>query len=227
MEAYWDRVAREDPYHFVDNRVKPGAPDLDAFWRGGEDVIDRLFAELRVELEGHEEVVEIGCGIGRLTRVLAGRAASVQALDISAEMLARARAHNSDAGNVNWIQGDGHSLAPLSESSADVCVSFVVFQHLPDPELTYGYVREMGRVLRPGGWAAFQVSNDPSVHARPPFLRRLRRRWATRRYDDPAWYGSAVETPALTEAAAGAGLEIERLTNQGTQFCHVLARRRA
>jgi hypothetical protein len=70
MEAYWDRAAREDPFHFVDSREQLGAPDVEAFWRGGDDVIGGLFAELQVELAGDEDVVEIGCGIGRLTRVL-------------------------------------------------------------------------------------------------------------------------------------------------------------
>src|ERR1700722_10724309 len=103
MEAYWDRAAREDPFHFIDSREQPGAPDVGAFWRGGDDVIDGLFGELQVELTGGEDMVEIGCGIGRLTRVLSRRARSVQAVDVSAEMLARARDYNSQLDNVHWI----------------------------------------------------------------------------------------------------------------------------
>src|SRR5436853_527398 len=67
---------------------------------------------------------------------------------------------------VDWIHGDGTSLAPVADGAASACFSFVVFQHLPDAAITLGYVREMGRVLRPGGWSAFQISNDPSVHKR-------------------------------------------------------------
>jgi SAM-dependent methyltransferase len=140
-------------------------------------------------------------------------------------MLARARDYNR-LDNVSWVQGDGHSLAPLGDRAFDACVSFVVFQHLPDPELTYGYVREMGRVLRPGGWAAFQVSNNPRVHTRPSLLRRLTRDDVRRRYDHPAWYGSAVEISRLRDTSAAAGLELVRLTRAGTQFCNVLARAR-
>ena len=224
MERYWDRAARTDPFHFVDSRELLGAPDVEAFWQGGDDVIDRLFGELDLGLTGHEHVVEIGCGIGRLTRVLARRAASVHAVDVSEEMLTRAREYNSELDNVSWVHGDGRSLAPLDDRAFDACVSFVVFQHLPSPELTYGYVREIGRVLAPGGWAAFQVSNDPRVHARPSTWRRLTRRVALGPYDDPAWYGSAVEIGRLRDTASSAGLEIERLTGEGTQFCNVLAR---
>ncbi len=224
MEAYWDRAARVDPFRYVDNSRWVWAEDLDAFWRTGEQVVDQLFTDLGIGLTGTEEVVEIGCGVGRLTRALAPRARSVEALDVSEEMLTHARRHNAHLANVHWLHGDGHTLAPLRDSSFDACVSFVVFQHLPDPELTYGYVREMGRVLRPGGWSVFQVSNDPRVHKRPSALRRFKRGKVLRPYDDPAWYGSAVEIPRLRDTAAGVDLVLERLTGVGTQFCNVLAR---
>ena len=55
----------------------------------------------------------------------------------------------------------------LRRRSVDGCFSHVVFQHIPDPPITLNYVREMGRVLRPGGWALFQVSNDPTIHQPP------------------------------------------------------------
>jgi SAM-dependent methyltransferase len=103
----------------------------------------------------------------------------------------------------------------------------VVFQHIPDPEVTLGYVREMGRVLRPGGWAAFQVSNDPDVHrpraAGPP------RPWQRRPQGQshPAWLGSAVELQSLRAAARDGGMAVEAVSGEGTQFCLVLTRRRA
>src|SRR5206468_8184733 len=138
---------------------------------------------------------------------------SVRALDVSSEMLEVARRMNPQLGNVDWLHGDGTTLAPIPGASADACVSHVVFQHIPDPEVTLGYVREMGRVLRPGGWAAFQVSNDPSVHRRRLFARRGTRH--------PAWRGSAVDLGVLRATASDAGLEVERVVGEGTQFCLV------
>ena len=225
MERYWNRRAREDPFRFVDNSRWVWDDDVGTFWKTGEQIVDQLLSGLGVALAGDEDVVEIGCGVGRLTRSLARRARSVQALDVSQEMLTHARRLNPQLANVEWRHGDGRTLTAVTDSSVDVCVSFVVFQHLPDPELTYGYVREMGRVLRPGGWSAFQVSNDPKVHHRPPIWKRLRGRNPGRAYRSAAWRGSAVEIPRLREVAAEAGLEMERLTNEGTQFCTVLMRR--
>src|SRR5207253_180258 len=85
----------------------------------------------------------VRASVGRLTRARAGRAAEIVAVDVSEEMLARAREHNAHLSNVRWIHGDGTSLRPLADGSVDACVSVVVFQHIPDPAVTLGYVREM------------------------------------------------------------------------------------
>jgi SAM-dependent methyltransferase len=138
-------------------------------------------------------------------------------------MLARARQLNAHLDNVTFLQGDGLSLEVLDDTSADGCFSHVVFQHIPEPEITLGYVQEMARVLRPGGWALFQVSTDPGVH-RP----RLRdRMWTMLRPGFRAWRGSAVDPARLRAVASEAGLEIEQLLDEGNQYTTVLARRSA
>jgi SAM-dependent methyltransferase len=228
---FWDRRAEEDAFFAVDSRLEFGSPDLERFWAGGREDLDLLLSTVGAELRPGDEVVEIGCGVGRLTRVLAERVASVRALDVSERMLELAREHNPGLANVEWMLGDGTSLAGVDSSSADAVVSHVVFQHIPDPAVTLGYVREIGRVLRPGGWAAFQVSNDPSVHrprgaaarARVAAARLLRRGgpW----HENAHWRGSHVELSELRSAAAGGSMRIERVDGEGTQYCIVLARR--
>lgn len=232
MRDYWDRRAQEDAFYFVDNRLAYGDPDLGAFWAGGREDLDRILDSLGVTIRPSDEIVEIGCGVGRLTRVLAERGASVRALDVSPRMLELAREHNPQLGNVTWIEGDGTSLAGVADASADVCFSHVVFQHIPDPRITLGYVREMGRVLRTGGWAAFQVSNQPALHGRRPLRERLRTLPAQllgrrpRGQAHQAWLGSAVDLGELRTAAADGGTEVARLEGEGTQWCLVLLRKR-
>jgi SAM-dependent methyltransferase len=177
-------------------------------------------------------VIDIGCGVGRLTRVLARRARWVVGVDVSAEMLARAAELNPGLDNVEWLHGDGRGLPGVADGSADACVSHVVFQHIPDPAITLGYVREMGRVLHPGGWAAFQVSTDPAIHRPRALAERLRWRAAAalrrgpQAQEHPAWLGSAVAVGDLRRVAEEAGLELERVLGAGSQFTTVLARRR-
>jgi SAM-dependent methyltransferase len=227
-EAFWDERAREHALFYVDSTIAYADPDVEGFWAGGEEAVDRILDELGLAVAETDEIAEIGCGVGRLTRVLAARAARVTAVDVSAEMLARAHELNADVRNVTWLHGDGRSLAGIADASLDGCFSHVVFQHLPDPELTLGYVREMARVLRPGGWAAFGVSTDPAVH-RP--RRRLRWRLAAalgrgpRAQEHPAWLGSAVPLERLRATAAASGLDLERVRYPDSQFTLVLARR--
>ena len=230
MRDFWDARAAEDAFYFVDNRLAYGAPDTETFWRGGEQLVDEILELLELELRSSDELVEIGCGIGRLTRPLAARCRSVRALDVSPRMLELARAHNPGLANVEWLLGDGTTLAPMADRSADACFSHVVFQHLPDPAITLGYVREMGRVLRPGGWAGFQVSNAPEIHRRPSPARRARtwldaaRGRGPRGQGHEAWRGSATDLGELQAVAAEAGMELERTVGAGTQFCFVRLR---
>jgi SAM-dependent methyltransferase len=234
MRRFWDRRAREDAFHFVDSRLPYRHSDPERFWGEGEKDLATLLDIAGVVADPGSTVLEIGCGVGRLTRGLAARAGEVIALDVSAEMLARARSHNAGLRNVTWLQGDGSTLAGVDDASVDACVSHVVFQHIPDPAVTLHYVAEMGRVLRGGGWAAFQVSNDPRVHraehhssAGRRLLRRVRARAgrAPRGVDDPAWLGSAVDLRELEEVAGGAGMRVEQVFGAGTQFCVIRTRR--
>lgn len=232
MQAFWDDRARENAFYFVDNNVDYNSPDADRFWAEAERTVDVILDSLGVKLQPGDDVVEIGCGVGRLTRTLARRAATVRALDVSAEMLSQAREANRELDNVTWIQGDGTSLKGVDDASADVCFSHVVFQHIPDPAITLGYVRGMGRALRPGGWAAFHISNEPSIHRPRGGAGRLKHRLlarlgrAPKGQDHPAWLGSAVDLDELRRTADEAGMDVERVENPGTQFCFVLLCRR-
>lgn len=229
MKRFWNARAREDAFYFVDTRQAYRSPDRDRFWASA-DLVDHVLDGLEVRLRSTDTVLEIGCGLGRITRGLAARAGEVIALDVSDEMLARARELNPQLRRVRWILGDGVSLAPIRDESVDACVSIVVLQHVPDPAITLGYVREVGRVLRADGWAALQVSNDPSIH-RPRGGRVLRCKalvgLAPRGQRHAAWLGSHVELPALRTAAQEASMELEKVWGEGSQYCQVLLRKQS
>ena len=232
MKEFWDARAGENPYYFVDSRLDYKDPDLERFWADGEEVVKLACEWLGVAIRDDDDIVDIGCGIGRITRALARRGRSVKAIDVSDKMLETARELNANLPNVDWILGDGVSLMPLEDSSVDVCFSHVVFQHIPDPEITLGYVREMARVLREDGWAAFGVSNLPS-HERPSprrrasvALRALIGR-APRGQTDPAWLGSPVDLERVRAVAEECGAAVERVIGEGKQFCLVLMRNRS
>ena len=229
MERFWDARAREDAFWFVDSRLEYGAPDEQAFWAGGEEALDHLLEALGARIGPEDAVLDIGCGVGRLTRPLAARARRVAAIDVSSEMLAEARRLNAHLDAVEWLHGDGESLRPVPDASIDACISHVVFRHIPDPAITLGYVRDMGRVLRPGGIAAFEFSNDPEPHRRRGAVARMRLAAvagrAPRGITDDAWLGSFVDLDDLRRAARDGGLELDCVAGEGTEYCAVLLRR--
>lgn len=211
----------------VDNRRPYWAPEAGEFWDAAP-LLKHFLGGLGVALAASDDVLEIGCGVGRMTRLLAAQAGHVAALDVSDEMLARARDLNPDLANVRWELGDGVSLSGLTAGSFDACMSTVVLQHVPDPEITLGYVRELGRVLRPGGWAALQVPTDPAVHRPRAGLRRqlvaaVGRGPRGQRHS--AWLGAPVSVAALQATAVASGLSLERVWGAGSQYCQILLRR--
>ncbi len=125
-----------------------GRPDHERFWAEGKADLEGWLSEMGLEVAPTDVVLDLGCGVGRMTRALAEQAREVVGLDISEEMLRQARALNADVTNVSWVHGDGASLDGIPDASVDGCVSVVVFQHLPDPAITLGYIAEIGRVLQ-------------------------------------------------------------------------------
>jgi SAM-dependent methyltransferase len=97
-------------------------------------------------------VLEVGCGTGVLTRVLARwpGVASVVGVDPAPSLLRRARQLAADLPHVSFQEADGRSL-PMADASVDVVIFDSTLSHVPGPERA---LAEAFRVLRPAGWLA-------------------------------------------------------------------------
>lgn len=95
-------------------------------------------------------VLDVGCGTGVLTRVLARRpgVAAVVGVDPAPLLLERARALAGDAPNLAFEEADARSL-PFGDGSFDVVVFDSTLSHVPGPERA---LAEAFRVLAPAGW---------------------------------------------------------------------------
>ena len=236
MREFWDRRASENALWYIDSSLDFKHPDETAFWEAGEEVLRGSVDHFGLALGPGMRVLEIGCGIGRVTRALAKRGAGVVGTDVSEQMIERGKTALQDLSNVTLMAGNGRDLSKFADHSFDAVFSFVTFQHIPDPEVTCNYIREMGRALVPGGWALFQVSQHPDWHRREFWRRRwLWGRWASvarlgrrpSRCLDPQWLGSTVDRARLLSALSAGDLELARIEGEGTLFCWVLARPRA
>ncbi|HEX7139590.1 MAG TPA: class I SAM-dependent methyltransferase [Vicinamibacterales bacterium] len=101
-----------------------------------------------------QRVLDVACGTGVVAITAARRGASVTALDLTPELLARARENAVIAGvAVDFHEGDVEQL-PFEPSTFDVVVSQFGHIFAPRPEVA---INEMLRVLRPGGTIAFST----------------------------------------------------------------------
>jgi SAM-dependent methyltransferase len=91
-------------------------------------------------------VVDVGCGVGSTDRHLTGQFRELHGVDTATETIKRAAAKNPA---VQYQSYNGHTL-PFPDTSVDLAFAINVVHHVPPPERP-GFVRELRRVLRPGG----------------------------------------------------------------------------
>src|SRR5262245_36269172 len=121
----------------------------------------RLVAHARIR-PGHH-VLDVACGTGVVAITAARAGARVTALDLTPELLARARENARVAEvQVDWHEGDVEQL-PFPDASFDVVVSQYGHMFAPRPEVA---VAEMLRVLQPGGTIAFSTWPPETVVGR-------------------------------------------------------------
>lgn len=114
----------------------------------------RRLAPLFIEFAGladGERVLDVGCGTGSLTFALTRQAhfSAIHGVDLAPVYVEHARKRARDP-RLEFQIGDACSL-PFPSASFDHCLSMLVLQFIPQPELA---VREMCRVTRPGGIVA-------------------------------------------------------------------------
>jgi demethylmenaquinone methyltransferase/2-methoxy-6-polyprenyl-1,4-benzoquinol methylase len=148
VRGMFDRIA---PVYDVMNRLMTAG--LDGRWR-------RL--AVREVVWPGDRVLDACCGTGDLAIEAERRGAKVVGLDFSERMLERAR---RKSGTIEWVRGDALAL-PFGDGEFDaVTVGFGV-RNLDDLQ---GGLRELNRVLRPGGKIAVLEITRPRGLLRPFF----------------------------------------------------------
>jgi arsenite methyltransferase len=99
-----------------------------------------------------ERVADLGCGAGTDSLVAAqmvGQNGHVTSIDMTPEMLEKARAATAELGltNIDFLEGEIEQL-PLANDSVDVVISNGVIDLVPDKDAVFA---EIFRILRPGG----------------------------------------------------------------------------
>lgn len=233
----WDSRARENARAYIN---WPGiANEESAFFLSGQFDYGRYvkpFLE-KMQFDPADKVaLEIGCGIGRIARSMAGHFREYIGVDVSPEMIRKAASYGIPHATFRAVSGA--DLAGIPAGSVDFVFSFAVFQHVPDKGAIFNYFAETARVLRHGGifrlhmkglWSATMgrlaleagFSNNPrllKVHlTRVPLIRL--------RYLD-TWQGRSIPPGETVKKCESLGLEVLEVEDKWTTMMWVGGRKR-
>jgi ubiquinone/menaquinone biosynthesis C-methylase UbiE len=141
-----------------------------------ESLQRRAIAELAPRDD--DRVLDVACGAGKLVRAIAPQVERAVGVDLSPAMIDRARERTAadpaaPADRIDFAVGPSDDL-PFADGEFTAVITTTAFHHFPDPP---GSVREMVRVLAPGGRIVIgdSVRDTPPARLGDAFLRRFER----------------------------------------------------
>ncbi len=158
----WEGLARTDPLWSVCTHPdrKNGKWTREEFFETGRkewESIARYLSEQHIDIHRSGAALDFGCGVGRLSRALAGTFSRVTGLDASDGMINLAREyHSGEKSPVRFVCHDRPDLSLFGDHTFDFIMAVLVLQHIPVEEGLH-YLGELGRVLKPGGILVLQV----------------------------------------------------------------------
>ena len=122
-------------------------------------------------------------------------------------MVAQAREALRDLPNAHVFQNNGTDLevlrqAGLRDGEVDFAFTYIVFQHIPSREIIENYVREVGRLLRPGALFKFQVQGHAEGDLDP----------------ESTWFGVSFTEEQARGMAERCGFELRYNHGAGEQY---------
>jgi len=216
MKNDWDEMAKKNPYYYVLTHKEfedPSAVDVEKFFASGKEEVDRILDRMGVCQNSTWSVLDIGCGLGRLTRRLNDLFGHVVGVDVSSEMVKGAKEANPD---LEFRQVSGVDLQEFENESFDFVFSYIVLQHCPDQAIVLKYLAEFARVLKKGGTAVFQLPTSFYPRWKRVYWRAMRSKQADSNRDRSSFRGCCLSAGKIQREAFQLGLQSEVVLNEGT-----------
>jgi ubiquinone/menaquinone biosynthesis C-methylase UbiE len=154
LRTVWGRLAIENEKFYI--RTTAWEQTDAEFYRSGKTDVERVADALAPYIEPRQShILEIGCGIGRMTVWLAERFKQVTAVDISSVMIEIAY-QKAFRQNIHYFHIPTSDLQDLKDNTFDAVACYWVFQHIPYNAIIWRYFEEIYRVLKNDGMAWLQ-----------------------------------------------------------------------
>ena len=126
---------------------------IEGFTEGADpEYVEQILPLAAAELDGAGRVLDLGCGDGQISRLLAGRGARVVGIDPTWNQI---RVAHERGGGATYARS-GAAALPFADGSFDAVVACLVFEHIDDVDAA---IAEVARVLRPGGQFSFFLNH--------------------------------------------------------------------
>ncbi len=160
----WEGLAQRDTLWAIcthPNKQDQGW-NKEEFYETGKEEISRVFEKLKADgliPKDLQRAMDFGCGVGRLSRPLAGYFQEVYGVDVSPTMINHAiqfNEHDPDSDRLHFVLNTGDDLSLFENEFFSFIYTSIVLQHIPYP-VSMNYIQEFMRVLKPGGKLVFQI----------------------------------------------------------------------
>jgi 2-polyprenyl-3-methyl-5-hydroxy-6-metoxy-1,4-benzoquinol methylase len=164
IHKQWDNLGATEPYWSIvtqpQNYMAEFEQNREQFFASGNSTCQTFLATLRrcgINPAQLETCLEVGCGVGRVTRYLADSFNKVIAADISAKHLALARAYLAETSVQNVELQHVQKIEQLEQlPQVDAIMSVITLQHNPPPVMAW-LISKLLSHLRTGGVAYLQI----------------------------------------------------------------------
>jgi ubiquinone/menaquinone biosynthesis C-methylase UbiE len=163
MKKLWDKLAKKNSKYYINSDYGKGITEEQFMESGRYDYLKYILEDPLIMdrfIMNETTLLEIGCGIGRMTEFMAKDFKKVIGVDISGEMIRLAKERfkrlNYEA---ELLETDGESI-PIKDESVDLAFSYLVFQHMKSKEMVENNFKEVYRVLKPRGLFKVRLRTD-------------------------------------------------------------------
>jgi SAM-dependent methyltransferase len=210
LKKDWEERARKDPSLYV--MAESNSTEERILESGKTDFENEFLPRLKEYINGNSTILEIGCGVGRMSYYIAQNCEELTILDISRELLNKAvmrLVEKYNFKNISIVEGNGIDLHQLPDNFYDIVFEYIVFQHIPSEDIVKNYIREINRVLKVGGVALLHGRDVQGIHTDDNF-------------SGNTWHGAQFGYKEIRDYIQDTSLQIIKEEGVGTERYWVL-----